>query len=109
MDPAGRAAGIERTIAGPLPLSALSASWPLRFRQPRPLLLPQLPRPHKSSIGARVHREPAQASPVLSSGFDSSISHPLQLVEPFSTISRFSSFAEDAVTTLILKRTECWR
>jgi hypothetical protein len=60
------------------------------------LLLPQLPRPHKSSIGARVHREPAQASPVLSSGFDSSIS------QPFSTISRFGSFAEDAVTTLIL-------
>ena len=75
MDPAGRAAGIERTIAGPLPLSALSASWPLRFRQPRPLLLPQLPRPHKSSTGADVHwfggllhSEPRIRSPPLGLG-----------------------------------------
>jgi hypothetical protein len=62
-------------------------AW-VRARRASLALLPQLPRQNKSSTGAHVHCEPAQASPVLSPGFDSSIGHPLQLVEPFSKIRR---------------------
>jgi len=58
----------------------------VRARRASLALVPQLPRQNKSSTGAHVHREPAQASPILSPGFESSIGHPLQLVEPFSKI-----------------------
>jgi putative tryptophan/tyrosine transport system substrate-binding protein len=83
------AANPQRAAPGsiPSPIPHGSIPW-VRACRASLALLPQLPRPHESSIGARVHREPAQASPVLSPGFDSSIGHPLQLVEPFSKIRR---------------------
>src|SRR5215471_14433814 len=71
----------------PSPIPRGSMAW-VRVCRASLALLPQLPRQNKSSTGADVHREPAQASPVLSPGFDSSIGHPLQLVEPFSKIRR---------------------
>jgi hypothetical protein len=71
----------------PSPIPRGSMVW-VRESRASLALLPQLPRQNKSSTGAHVHREPAQASPVLSPGFDSSIGHPLQLVESFSKIRR---------------------
>src|SRR5205823_1930906 len=69
------------SISSPIPRGSMV--WVRAYRASL-ALLPQLPRQNKSSTGAHEHREPAQASPVLSPGFDSSIGHPLQLVEPFS-------------------------
>jgi len=84
----------DRTSSRPAPAVNVSSPIPrgsmawVRVCRASLALLPQLPRQNKSSTGAHVHREPAQASPVLSPGFDSSIGHPLQLVEPFSKIRR---------------------
>src|SRR6266487_190086 len=75
------------TCSIPSPIPRGSMVWGRAYRASL-ALLPQLPRQNKSSTGADVHREPAQASPVLSPGFDSSFGHPLQLVEPFSKIRR---------------------
>src|SRR5262249_21661156 len=76
------------SISSPIPRGSIA--W-VRARRASLALVPQLPRQNKSSTGAHVHREPAQASSVLSPGFDSSIGHPLQLVEPFSKILTLAS------------------
>jgi hypothetical protein len=76
-----------------------SKPW-VRARRASLALLPQRPRHNERRTDAHVHYEPAQASPpifsVLSPGFDSSIGHPLQLVEPFSKIRRLQCFPTQA-------------
>src|SRR5262245_27421350 len=64
-----------------------SKPW-VRARRASLALLPQRPHQNESSTGAHAHREPAPIFSVLSPGFESSIGHPLQLVEPFSKVRR---------------------
>src|SRR5262249_47338693 len=64
-----------------------SKPW-VRARRASLALLPQRPRQNESSTGADAHCEPAPIFSVLSPGFESSIGHPLQLVELFSKIRR---------------------